>query len=283
MEALIITGLSGAGKSSVIKSLEDIGYYCIDNLPPNLMKDFVKLITRTDEELNKVAFVIDLRAGKLFDELELGIKKLSKHVELVEILYLEANDETILNRYKESRRSHPYSSDGTLVDGINLEREKLKEIRIKADYIIDTTGLNIHQLRDKIKRIFQNRFEDNFSIVLESFGFKKGIPMDVDMLFDLRFLPNPFYVEDLRDKTGLDQAVRDYVMDSDISQEMLAKMKDMIDFLIPQFIKEGKNEIIIGIGCTGGNHRSVTFTYLMEDFLKSKNKPVVVVHRDMKR
>lgn len=283
MEALIITGLSGAGKSSVIKSLEDIGYYCIDNLPPNLMKDFVKLISRTDEELNKVAFVIDLRAGKLFDELELGIKKLSKYVELVEILYLEANDETILNRYKESRRSHPYSSDGTLVDGINLEREKLKDIRIKADYIIDTTALNIHQLRDKIKRIFQNRFEDNFSIVLESFGFKKGIPMDVDMLFDLRFLPNPFYIEELRDKTGLDQDVRDYVMDSDISREMLAKMKEMIEFLIPQFIKEGKNEIIIGIGCTGGNHRSVTFTYLMEEFLKSKNKPVVVVHRDMKR
>jgi UPF0042 nucleotide-binding protein len=283
MKALIITGLSGAGKSSVIKSLEDIGYYCIDNLPPNLMSDFVKLIAHSDEEINKIAFVIDLRSGKLFDELENGIKRLEKYADEIGILYLEANDDIILKRYKESRRSHPYSSDGTLTDGIYLERQKLADIREKADYIIDTSNLNIHQLRDRIKKIFLTQNQDELSVILISFGFKKGIPLDVDMLFDLRFLPNPFYIENLREQTGLNQEVRDYVMDSDVSREIYKKIREMIDFLIPQFKKEGKSEIIIGIGCTGGNHRSVTFTYLLEAYLKEQKHPVTAVHRDIRK
>ncbi len=283
MKALIITGLSGAGKSSVIKSLEDIGYYCIDNLPPNLMSDFVKLIAHSNEEINKIAFVIDLRSGKLFDELENGIKKLGKYADEIGILYLEATDDIILKRYKESRRSHPYSSDGTLTDGIYLERQKLADIREKADYIIDTSNLNIHQLRDRIKKVFLSQNEDELNVILISFGFKKGIPLDVDMLFDLRFLPNPFYIENLRDLTGLNQEVRDYVMDSEVSREIYKKISEMLDFLIPQFKKEGKSEIIIGIGCTGGKHRSVTFTYLLEAFLKEKGHPVTAVHRDIRK
>ncbi|MEA3423238.1 MAG: RNase adapter RapZ [Bacillota bacterium] len=283
MKVLIVTGLSGAGKSSVIKSLEDIGYYCIDNLPPNLMRDFIKISSRADEEINCIAFGIDLRAGKLFDEMENSIIRIEKKVDRVEILYLEASDESIRNRYKESRRSHPYSSDGTLIDGINLEREKLKDIRKRADYIIDTSNMNIHQLRDHIKKIFQPKKSAELKIILESFGFKKGIPLDVDMLFDLRFLPNPFYIEELSDKTGLDKKVRDYVMSFSESSIMMQKMNDMIEFLIPQFEKEGKNEIIIGMGCTGGNHRSVTFTFLMEEYLKSKEHNVTSIHRDMRR
>ncbi len=283
MRVLIVTGLSGAGKSSVIKSLEDIGYYCIDNLPPNLMGDFIKISSRADEEINRIAFGIDLRAGKLFDEMENSIMHIKKKVERVEILYLEASDESIRNRYKESRRSHPYSSDGTLIDGIKLERDKLKDIKEKADYIIDTSNMNIHHLREHIKKMFQPKKSAELKIVLESFGFKKGIPLDVDMLFDLRFLPNPFYVDQLREKTGLNKEVRDYVMNSNISATMLDKMTDMIEFLIPHFQGEGKNEIIIGIGCTGGNHRSVTFVYLIEEKLKSKGLSVNSIHRDMRR
>ena len=283
MKVLIITGLSGAGKSSVIKSLEDIGYYCVDNLPPNLMKDFIKLISHGDEEVNQIAFVIDLRSGKLFDEMENSIKRIKKMVNIVEILYLEASNETILNRYKENRRSHPYSSDGTLIDGINLERKKLEDIRGKADYIVDTSNMNIHQLRDRIKKTFQTKESSSLKIILESFGFKKGIPLDIDMLFDLRFLPNPFYIEELRDKTGLDKDVRDYVMSFSNSEIMLKKMIDMMEFLIPQFEKEGKNEIIIGIGCTGGNHRSVTFAFLMEEFLNAEGYDAVSIHKDIRR
>ncbi len=283
MKVLIVTGLAGAGKSSVIKSLEDIGYYCIDNLPPNLMRDFIKISSRADEKINSIAFGIDLRTGKLFDEMENSIIEIKKNVDRVEILYLEASDEAIRNRYKESRRSHPYSSDGTLIDGIKLERDKLKDIREKADYIVDTSNMNIHQLRDRIKKTFQAKTASKLKIILESFGFKKGIPLDVDMLFDLRFLPNPFYIEELSDKTGLNKKVRDYVMSFSESAIMMQKMTDMIEFLIPQFEQEGKNEIIIGIGCTGGNHRSVTFAFLIEEYLKSKECNVTSIHRDMRR
>lgn len=282
MKALIVTGLSGAGKSSVIKSLEDIGYYCIDNLPPNLMKDFAKLIQHSDEEIHQIAFGIDLRAGKLFDELESGIRRLAKHVDQTEILYLEASDPAILKRYKESRRSHPYSSDGTLTDGIYLEREKLMGIREQADYLIDTSDLNIHQLRERIRKLFDADGADDLSVVLISFGFKKGIPLDVDMLFDLRFLPNPFYIESLREMTGLDEPVRDFVMGSETSREMLDKIEEMVRFLLPHFKKEGKSEIIIGLGCTGGHHRSVTFAVLLEAMLVAEGYDVVTVHRDIR-
>jgi UPF0042 nucleotide-binding protein len=246
------------------------------------MNDFVNLIEQSEEMISKIAFVIDLRAGKLFDMLDESINGLRKKVDEVEILYLESNDETILKRYKESRRSHPYSSDGTLTDGIYLERKRLLDIRNKADYIIDTSNLNIHQLRDRIKKTFASKTERGLSIVLISFGFKKGIPLDVDMLFDLRFLPNPFYVDALRSKTGMDREIREYVMNSSVSQEMLERMIGMLDFLIPQFKVEGKSEIIIGIGCTGGNHRSVTFTYLLEEHFRGLGHEITVVHRDMK-
>lgn len=283
MKVLIITGLSGAGKSSVVKSLEDIGYYCIDNLPPKLMKDFFDLISNTQEEINKVAFVIDLRSGAFFDELDTHITRLKKVVKQVEILFLDASDDVILNRYKESRRSHPFSNDGTILDGVNFERERFVKIKEKSDYIIDTTNMNIHQLRDHIKKVFQPAGGNDFNVIIESFGFRKGIITEADMIFDLRFLPNPFYIDELRDKTGLDKEVREYIMSFKDSEIMLEKMNEMIEFLIPRFEKEDKNEMLIGIGCTGGNHRSVTFAYLIDEYLSNKGFFVKTIHRDIRK
>ncbi|OPL07418.1 MAG: hypothetical protein AVO33_05795 [delta proteobacterium ML8_F1] len=282
MKVLIVTGLSGAGKSSVVKALEDIGFYTIDNLPPNLMVDFIRLIQHTGQAIHEVAFVIDLRSGKLFDELDKSIQAVRKKVDNIEILFLEASDTVILQRYKESRRSHPHSEDGTIFDGIALEKEKLRGIREKADYLVDTSQMNIHQLRERIILTFDTKDHTEIEVVLQSFGYKKGIPMDADMVFDLRFLPNPFYDETLRDLTGLDQRIRDFVMGEEKSQKMLQKIEEMLDFLIPHFAKEGKSRTVIGLGCTGGQHRSVTFVVLLKEFLAQKGYKVSGIHRDMK-
>ncbi len=282
MKVLIVTGLSGAGKSSVVKALEDIGFYTIDNLPPNLMVDFIKLIRHTGEAIDEVAFVIDLRSGKLFDELDKSIREVKKKVDEIEILFLEASDSAILQRYKESRRSHPHSVDGTILDGIALEREKLAPIREKSDYLVDTSQMNIHQLRERIVSTFDSKDHSRIEVVLQSFGYKKGIPMDADMVFDLRFLPNPFYDEDLRDLSGLDQPVRDFIMKDERSRKMLNKIEEMLDFLMPHFAKEGKNRTVIALGCTGGRHRSVTFVVLLEEILAEKGYKVSGIHRDFK-
>ncbi len=283
MNFLIVTGMSGAGKSSVKKFLEDIGYYCIDNMPPALMLPFAQVCSRSDIKIDKIAFVTDLRGGNLFNELFKTLDAIKKAGFTYEILFLDASTKTLVHRYKETRRTHPLSAGDTITDGINKERMLLSDVRKIADNIIDTTSLSPSQLREELCSIYSkgNKYK-GIVIDIISFGFKNGIPMDVDLVFDVRFLPNPFYIEELKHKSGLDKEVRDYVTSFPQTIEFEKKLQDMISFLIPYYIEEGKNQLIISIGCTGGKHRSVTIAERLGEFLKSKNYRTVIEHRDYK-
>ncbi len=283
MNFLIVTGMSGAGKSSVKKFLEDIGYYCIDNMPPALMLPFAQVCSRSDIKIDKIAFVTDLRGGNLFNELFKTLDAIKKAGFTYEILFLDASTKTLVHRYKETRRTHPLSAGDTITDGINKERMLLSDVRKIADNIIDTTSLSPSQLREELCSIYSkgNKYK-GIVIDIISFGFKNGIPMDVDLVFDVRFLPNPFYIDELKHKSGLDREVRDYVTSFPQTIEFEKKLQDMISFLIPYYIEEGKNQLIISIGCTGGKHRSVTIAERLGEFLKSKNYRTVIEHRDYK-
>ena len=282
MQFVIVTGMSGAGKSSVVHILEDIGFYCIDNLPPKLISNFQILCQNSNISMDKVAFVIDARSGEPIKELSGEIKKLKEQGQNIEVIFLEASDETIIKRYKETRRKHPYSYEGMLADGIAKERELLSEIRENSDYIIDTSSLITRQLREQVLAVFQSRTKfESINVDIVSFGFKRGVPLDSDLVFDVRFLPNPFYVSGLKELTGLDEPVSDYILSSDITREFLSLLCDMIKFLLPQYIEEGKNRIVISIGCTGGRHRSVTVAEKLSEFLKELNYYTVVKHRDI--
>lgn len=283
MNFLIVTGMSGAGKSSVKKFLEDIGYYCIDNMPPALMLPFAQVCSRSDIKIDKIAFVTDLRGGNLFNELFTTLDAIKKSGFTYEILFLDASTKTLVHRYKETRRTHPLSAGDTITDGINKERILLSDVRKIADNIIDTTSLSPSQLREELCSIYSkgNKYK-GIIIDIISFGFKNGIPMDVDLVFDVRFLPNPFYIEELKHKSGLDREVRDYVTSFPQTVEFEKKLQDMISFLIPYYIEEGKNQLIISIGCTGGKHRSVAIAERLGEFLKSKNYRTVIEHRDYK-
>lgn len=283
MNFLIVTGMSGAGKSSVKKFLEDIGYYCIDNMPPALMLPFAQVCSRSDIKIDKIAFVTDLRGGNLFNELFQTLDAIKKAGFTYEILFLDASTKTLVHRYKETRRTHPLSDGDTITDGINKERMLLSDVRKIADNIIDTTSLSPSQLREELCSIYSkgNKYK-GIVIDIISFGFKNGIPMDVDLVFDVRFLPNPFYIDELKHKSGLDREVRDYVTSFPQTIEFEKKLQDMISFLIPYYIEEGKNQLIISIGCTGGKHRSVTIAERLGEFLKSKNYRTVIEHRDYK-
>lgn len=281
MRFVIVTGLSGAGKSQAIKHMEDFGFYCIDNLPPSLISKFVDLCHQSKGSLDKVALVIDIRGGMFFDDLASSLEELEKLNYKYEILFLDASDETLIKRFKETRRTHPLLVDGSISEGIGLEREKLKYLKDRATNIIDTSNLIPSQLKIELKNIYvEGNQPDNLIISIVSFGFKHGIPLDADLVFDVRFLPNPYYVEDLRELTGEDTRVRQYVMDSPVSVEFLNKLQDMISFLIPHFIKEGKNQLVLAIGCTGGRHRSVTIGHLLCNYLKDKGYRLVVDNRD---
>lgn len=284
MDFLIVTGMSGAGKSCVKKFLEDIDYYCIDNMPPALMLPFAQMCSRADVKIDKIAFVTDLRGGNLFNELFTTLDSVKKAGFTYEILFLDASTKTLVRRYKETRRSHPLSDGETITDGIDKERKLLSEVRKIADNIIDTTALSPAQLREELCLIYSkgNKYK-GIVIDIISFGFKNGIPMDVDLVFDVRFLPNPFYIEELKHKSGLDSEVRDYVTSFPQTIEFEKKLRDMIDFLIPYYIEEGKNQLIISIGCTGGKHRSVTIAERLGEFLKNKNYRTVIEHRDYKK
>ena len=283
MNFLIVTGMSGAGKSSVKKFLEDIGYYCIDNMPPALMLPFAQVCSRSDIKIDKIAFVTDLRGGNLINELFKTLDAIKKAGFTYEILFLDASTKTLVHRYKETRRTHPLSAGDTITDGINKERMLLSDVRKIADNIIDTTSLSPSQLREELCSIYSkgNKYK-GIVIDIISFGFKNGIPMDVDLVFDVRFLPNPFYIDELKHKSGLDKEVRDYVTSFPQTIEFEKKLQDMISFLIPYYIEEGKNQLIISIGCTGGKHRSVTIAERLGEFLKSKNYRTVIEHRDYK-
>ena len=283
MRFVIVTGMSGSGTRTAMKMLEDIGFYCLDNLPVELIEKFVELITMPQSEVNKVALGLDVRADQSFDGVPRILDQLRENGYLFEILFLEAGDEVLLKRYKETRRLHPLSPEGRVVEGIHREREILQEIRQKADYIIDTSQLLTRELKEEIDDIFVKNKEYNSLIVtILSFGFKKGIPADADLVFDVRFLPNPFYIDELKHKTGNDKEVQDYVMEFEEAGTFLQKLTDMLTFLIPNYVKEGKHQLVIGIGCTGGKHRSVTLANALYAKLKDHGTyGVKLYHRDI--
>ncbi len=280
MRFLIITGMSGAGKTQVMHFLEDIGYYCIDNMPPIFISTFAKACY-SEKNLQNVAIVVDIRSGSMFDEIQKELDLLRAEEFPFEMLYLEANDNVIIKRYKESRRSHPMSSDGRISDGIEKERMKLKSLRQQADHVVDTSNLLTRQLKKIITELFGEGEKSYFLVECRSFGFKHGIPTDADLVFDVRFLPNPFYIENLKNHTGLEAAVRDYVMEFPQTLKFLDKLNDMISELIPYYIEEGKTQLVICIGCTGGHHRSVTITEALAKHLAQNGTKVTITHRDI--
>ena len=281
MKFVIVTGLSGSGKSEAMKALEDMGFYCVDNLPPALISKFAELCYQPNSSIDKVALGIDIRGRKFFETLYESLSYLEKENYKYEILYLDCSDDVLLKRYKMTRRNHPLSNNIQISDGIRVERKILENLRGNATCKIDTTSMKPKDLKEEIIKLYTTE-DDNANLIISvvSFGFKHGIPSDCDLMFDVRFLPNPYYIEDLRPKTGDDKEVRDYVMNSKISEEFYEKLGDMIQFLVPQYIEEGKQHLTIGIGCTGGRHRSVTISNLIYDDLVNKGYRVVKKHRD---
>ncbi|MBR0435134.1 MAG: RNase adapter RapZ [Lachnospiraceae bacterium] len=285
MEVVILTGMSGAGKSTALKMMEDLGYYCIDNLPIPLISKFDDASEEYVTEVDRVAFGIDVRNSTHIDGLLNAITSLTERGVSVKVLFLDADEDTLVRRYKETRRAHPLALNKRVEDGIREERARLERIKEAADYIFDTSHLLTRDLKAELDKIFmQNQRFDNLFVSILSFGFKYGIPRDSDMVFDVRFLPNPYYVEGLRHLSGNDREVQDYVMSSPEAGIFLDKLEDMLTFLIPNYIKEGKSQLVISIGCTGGKHRSVTLANALYDRLKSKAEfGVRVEHPDLRR
>lgn len=283
MKFVIITGLSGAGKSQAMKCMEDIGFYCVDNLPPVLIPKFAELCFSNRGEIQKIALVIDIRGRRFFDDLFESLDELTDQGYKYEILFLDASDQTLIKRFKETRRVHPLSTEGRIIDGINAERERLKQLKEKADKIIDSSSMTPGQLKEEIKKAYIEGSNKNIMISILSFGFKKGIPLDADLVFDVRFLPNPHYIPELKEFTGNDKCVSEYVMKWPESIEFVKKLNDLIDFLIPYYEREGKFQLVIGIGCTGGKHRSVTVANILYNYLKDRGQRVKINHRDEPR
>ncbi|MBQ2803686.1 MAG: RNase adapter RapZ [Lachnospiraceae bacterium] len=283
MRFVVVTGMSGGGKRTALKMLEDTGFYCVDNLPVSLIEKFVELIATPNSEISKVALGLDVRADQSFADATRILEQLKAQGYKFEILFMDADEAALIKRYKESRRAHPLAQDGRVADGVKKEREVLETIRKSADYVIDTSNLLTRELKEELDRIFVNNEEYNSLIVtVMSFGFKHGIPTDADLVFDVRFLPNPFYIDELKQQTGNDKAVQDYVMSFPESEEFMWKLADMIQFLIPNYIKEGKNRLVIAIGCTGGKHRSVTLANELYKRMKNQgNYGIKRYHRDV--
>lgn len=284
MEFVIITGFSGSGKSSAVNALEDIGYYCIDNIPPVLIKDFANLCMKT-ESLDKVAVVTDTRGGDFFADFVSVVAELKKIGLDFKILFLETSPHKLVTRYKETRRKHPLAekSDGSIEESVKLEEKLLQPVKELADYIVDTTMLTPQKLKNRIAEMFIKNSSDKLNVHIMSFGFKFAGVSDADLIFDVRCLPNPFYIDELRDLTGLQREVSSYVMKFDESQELYNKIEDLIDFLIPLYKKEGKSQVVIAFGCTGGKHRSVTFAQLLAKHLQNEDVHVTTSHRDISR
>ena len=283
MRFVIVTGMSGGGKSTALRMLEDAGFYCVDNLPVLLIEKFVELIAMPNSEVTKVALGLDVRADQSFEDVEKILHKLRDNGYSFEILFMEAGDAELLKRYKETRRVHPLSPDGRIEDGIRREREILKNMKSQADYVIDTSRLLTRELKEELDRIFvRNENYNSLMVTILSFGFKHGIPADADLVFDVRFLPNPFYIEELKYKTGNDREVQDYVMSFEEAHIFIDKLTDMVKFLIPNYVKEGKYQLVIGIGCTGGKHRSVTLANRLYEELKDRGDyGLKIAHRDV--
>ena len=282
IKIVIITGLSGSGKSTAIHALEDLGFFCVDNLPPVLLPKFIELCKVSSGEFSRVAMVMDVRERAFLKEYPGIFKELREKGQEIKILFLESSDEVLVRRFKETRRQHPLAKKGSVIDGINEERDKLSDLRMIASEIIDSSSFTIHQLRELIIQIF-SRFphERRMSTILTSFGYKFGIPYDVDLVMDVRFLPNPFFVSELRNFTGNDDRVYNYVMKNEIAESFQKKFFTLINFLIPHYEKEGKTYLNIGVGCTGGQHRSVAVINSLEKFLSKKKYQIRVIHRDL--
>lgn len=279
---IIVTGMSGAGKSQAVKVLEDIGYFCIDNLPPVLIPKFAELCVKGGERVRHVALIADIRGGQFFDAMSQALQELRKQGVSYEIVFMEASDKVLINRYKETRRVHPLALRGRISQGIAEERKRLAALREKADFIIDTSSLKTSQLRDILrKRYALNTGRKGLTVTVVSFGFKHGMPIDADIVDDVRFLPNPYYVEEYRHKSGRVPAVRDYVQSFQVTQTFKEKWFDMIDFLLPNYEREGKSQLVIAVGCTGGMHRSVCMAEEMYRHLKETGIDVSIEHRDL--
>ena len=282
MRFVVVTGMSGGGKRTALKMLEDAGFYCVDNLPVSLVEKFVELITMPNSEITKVALGLDVRADQSFEDATRILKGLKDKGYCFEILFMDADEAALIRRYKETRRVHPLAAEGRIEEGVRRERNVLEDIRRQADYVIDTSNLLTRELKQELDRIFvKNEEYNSLMITVMSFGFKHGIPADADLVFDVRFLPNPFYIEELKHKTGNDKEVQDYVMSFPEAGEFLDKLEGMVRFLIPNYVKEGKYRLVIGIGCTGGKHRSVTLAGALYARMKDQGKyGITLYHRD---
>lgn len=281
MRFVILTGMSGAGKSHAVRCMEDLGYYCVDNMPPSLMCKFAEICFNSQDKFDKVALVCDSRGREFFEEIFSSLNELASTGYNYEIVFLDANDEVLIKRFKETRRKHPFSETLLLGDAIKSERKMLEELKDRANHIIDTSEKTPQQLKKEIVNIFSPNTAINGIIInIMTFGFKHGLPLDADLMFDVRFLPNPFYIPELKKLTGEDKSVSDYVMNFEQSKKFLEKLTDMIDYLLPHYVDEGKSQLVIAIGCTGGRHRSVAIAEKLFKHLKSSGQHVTISHRD---
>lgn len=285
MEFMIVTGLSGAGKSRAVDALEDIGYYCVDNLPPVLLAQFAQLFSQSKESVERVALIVDARGAAVLDDFDCGLREMREREISYKIMFIDCDDEVLMRRFKETRRPHPLTEigDASLKEAIIRERRLLEHIKQAADYLIDTSSLTVAQLREQIVQIFVEAPETAMTVQCLSFGFKYGSPHDADLVLDVRCFPNPFYVDALKTHTGLDQEVRDYVLNCEESREFQKRLYALVDYMMPLYRNEGKSRLVIAIGCTGGKHRSVTFTEELARHLKAGGARVIVNHRDIKK
>lgn len=282
MDVVIVTGLSGAGKSQAVNCMEDMGYFCIDNMPPGLIKNFIKLSLQDKITIEKAAFVVDIRGGEFFDDFNSSLVDLKKASVKFKVLFLEASDEVLIRRFKEVRRTHPLSESANISDGIILERKKLSDIRSISDYIIDTSNMKSADLKAEIIKLLTSEKESlKVTISIMSFGYKNGIPLDADLVFDVRFLPNPFYLTSMKNLSGNSKKVKEYVMKFEETTVFVKMVHKMVDYLIPLYVREGKSHLVIAFGCTGGQHRSVVITNLLAEMLKREDFSIIKIHRDL--
>ena len=281
MELIIVTGMSGAGKTHAIHCMEDLGYFCVDNMPPQLMDDFVTLAGNDSSEFNKVAFVVDIRGGQFFADLKQSLEDLRDQGVGYKIMFLEASDAALVRRFKETRRNHPLAPDGNIQEGIQREREKLSAVRANADFVIDTSDIKVAKLNAEIKRCLSTDDQDTFTLLIESFGYKNGMPDEADWVLDARFLPNPFYVPSLKNLTGKNKKIKDYVLSCPEAIKFAGRITGLVLDLIPSYIREGKYHLTVAIGCTGGRHRSVVMASEIAKRLEENGKHCTLVHRDL--
>lgn len=287
MEFVIISGMSGAGKTSALHIMEDIGYYCVDNIPTSLLQTLYKLCKdSSDKAMKRVAVVVDVRGNGDYEVMYDDLENFKKNNEGVSILYIDAKVDSLIVRYKETRRRHPLTErlkDGSVAAAVKEEQRLLVPVKTLADYSIDTTFMSIKQLRERIISMFLENSSNSIMLTFMSFGFKYGIPLESDLIIDVRCLPNPFYIAELKEHTGLEKCIQDYVLDSEETQEFIKRLIDWLDYSLPLYLKEGKSELVVGIGCTGGKHRSVTIAELLDNYFMEKGYKCIVQHRDVKK